>query len=192
MNFSKLQKRLRTASLTVAVIAMGCFTQAHAQTSTTNAPGNVPSAPASFFGSVEGYFLSFDTNSTTFETEKAEVWTGVDSGNDTLGALFGVSVPFGSFSVEAVMENADVAGTVLSFAAGGGYRIVHYDTELTAGLDIGYRLDHREGFVSPFIDVRKALTPNTYAGVRLYYEQEFAGNTKAHSPGVYAITGFKF
>ncbi len=168
-------------------------TAVQGQTSTTNAPGNVPSAPESFFGTVQTYFTTFNTNSTTFQTEKAEIWTGVDSGNDVLAALFGVTVPIGShFAVEGVMENADVAGTVLSMAGGAGYRAVLYDTELVAGLDVGYRLDQSEGFVEPFVDVRKALTPNTFAGVRLYYQQEFSGDTKAHAPGVFAITGFKF
>jgi len=184
----------KTLKCLLIVVLIGIFSHS-AFSQTTPAP----SAPSAFFNSVQSYFTSFDTNSTTFKNERCEVWTGVDQSPDVLSAIFGLTYNVRTnWSAEAVFENASVAGTILSAQGGGGYRFVKYDAELTLGLDIGYRFadvnatQKRTVFIEPFIDARKALTENTYAGIRLYYQQGFSGDTKAHAPGVFIITGFKF
>ena len=174
-----------------AVFAMGCFTQAGAQTTTP------PSATDtfSFLSSVQTYFTSFNTNLTMFQTERGELWTAIDQNPNNLAAILGITYDLGkSWNAEAVMRNASVAGTIVSAQVGPSYAIVHFDTKLAVGVDGGCRFDNGNvAFAEFYLDARKALTANTFAGVRLYYDQEFSGNnTAAHSPGVMIITGFKF
>jgi hypothetical protein len=147
----------------------------------------------SFFQSAQGYFTSFNTNLTTFSAHTGECWTGVDQSQDTLSAVLGLSVDVSkSFIAEAVFRNANVAGTLLTAGAGGAYRIVKFDTQILLGFDAGYRFDTDKPYVEPFVDLRKALSENTYAGLRLYYQQEIGGSADAHAPGVLVIAGFKF
>jgi len=186
----------------VAAIVLATITgQAQTVTTvTTNASGGLTTttgdastslAPASFLTSVQNYFTSFNTNSTTFQKDRVELWSGMDQGT-ALSAVLGVTVVLPkSFFAEAVFENATVAGALESGAVGGGYSYVLYDLKVSGGVDGGYRFDARTAYVEPFIDARKALTAHTFAGTRLYYQQGFSDKV-AHNPGVFLIGGVTF
>lgn len=148
-----------------------------------------------FFNSVGDYFTSFNTNLLTFQKNKFEVWTGVayqqnvDVAN-VLGVDFDVKKG-GGFYVEGTMANAGIAGTVLNLAGGGGYSIVKYDTRLSFGVNGGYDFQIKQPIVEIYGDVRKSLTENTFAGLRLSYETSFSG-ASPHAPLVLGLVGFTF
>jgi hypothetical protein len=180
-------KNLIMASLCALAVTLSA-SAVLAQTNTT--PNLLPTG--SFMSSVASYFTSFNTNQ-PFAPEHAELWTGIDQSQNNLGAAFGVQVELpDSFVAEAVVRNADVLGTVTALQGGAGWSYTYVDTKLVGGIDGGYRLDTKVGFIEPYLDVRKMLTANTFAGLRLYYEQDFSSGSTAHAPGIEAITGFKF
>lgn len=185
-----------------ALATGGLPTAATAQTNGTAAPEQT------FFNSVAQYFSAFDTNSTTFSADTFDLWAGADTvNNQNLAASLGLEIlPFRSssssssfltnLSLESVTRNATVAGTILSEQAGIGYNLTHFDTRLTGYVDAGYRFDTRQGYVTPGLRVKKALTENTYAGVGIELPVYFThGNSQSAgtpSPTLSVFTGFKF
>lgn len=156
---------------------------AHAQTNT----------PQNFFQSVQGYFTSFDTNSTTFLTDKIDISLGTATiENAQLAADFLAEFQVKNpLSLEIDIRNTTVAGTVLSYAGGLGYNITHFDTRITGYIDGGYKTDTKSAYFAPGIRVKKALTANTYAGIGIELPINLSGN-RPITPTYVISAGFKF
>lgn len=171
---------------------------AFAQTNTS------PVIPApttqSFIQSVEAYFSSFDTNSQTFSTNSPyELWTGAayQSGIN-LGAQIGVEArpiaKYPGLMIGSVSTLSSTVGTIAQEELDFGYSIRHYDVELTLGagaVDTFAGGSASPGFKgSVFAEVKKALTANTFAGMRI--EGLFGGGSKANVPMFGVFAGFTF
>ncbi len=160
-----------------------------------NPPPTPPPTPVSFFQSVGSYFTSNDTN-LDLSTGKAELWTGMayQSGVNfaaDLGIRYKLSKPGAASGValESVTRNAGIAGTIVSQNIGVAYCIYNHAIELSGGLDVGYRFDEYKPDLSVFLDARKALTVNTFAGLRLAVESDFRHQPLA--PVFSVLVGFK-
>ena len=95
--------------------------------------------------------------------------------------------------MESVTRNAGIAGIIVSEQAGVGYYIIPAsapDIELSFGVLGGYRFDASSGVCTVFGNVRKMLTVNTFAGLRI--GAEIDGSKNPISPVISAETGFKF
>lgn len=149
-----------------------------------------------FFQSTLDYFTTFNTNLTTFQTDRVNIWADaatVDA--STTRASFGACVKvYDAFDVESITRNGAVGGTVVSEQGGVGYSLVHYDTKLTIYGHAGWRFDTRQTYGCPGLRVMKALTPNTYAvvGVELPLYFRKGGGDTGVNPTFYIGTGFKF
>ena len=152
-----------------------------------------PPASATFFQSAAAFFTSFDTNSTTFSAEHAEVWASADYQSGlNFAAGFGVQYELPrNFVLESFTRNAGIAGTIVSEEVGAGWALRHYDVKLTFGADGGYNWHAGRPQLEVYADLRKALTPNTFAGIRLSYLTTF-NHQSPGAPVVGIITGFKF
>lgn len=178
--------------LITTLAATAAFT-AHAQPITNTVPASMPG----FFNSVADYFTTSNTNYDLHST--AEI---------TLGAVYQAGINFGSdfgvrykydlgantgLCLESVTRNAGVAGVIVSEQAGAGVYYIRHDLELSAGVDAGYRFDVRHPALTLYADVRKSLTENTYAGLRLGYETDFSQTESGlNAPVITIETGFKF
>jgi len=188
--------KIRSVIIGVAILAA---TVTHAQT--TN---------GTFFNSLEGYFASFNTNlDSTFATERLEVATGVDSvqnGSVPLAnslrlsyAVYQPSNGVTQVSIENVVDNSGLAGTIVSEQAGIGFGFIVHDTKLTGYLDGLYDFNPQtsvnkkgktvtDSAIGAEVGVRveKAMTLHTFSGIGLGVvlprnEQKFQ-----------AFTGFTF
>ena len=184
-------------TLLLTTLALASASASHAQpiTNTLGQTGTIPTTMPGFFNSVAQYFTSINTNydfhSTAEITLGAAYQSGINFGSDLglrykydLGTNMGVCF-------ESVTRNAGVNGIIVSEQAGVGVYYIQHDLELSAGLDAGYRFDANQPALTFYADVRKLLTENTYAGLRLGYETDFS----SASPGAPVITietGFKF
>lgn len=170
---------------------------ARAQTSPTNNNSTITGPSATFFDSVIGYFSSINTNfDSTFASSKCEITLGSAYANNvnTASTLNFEYKLGGAFVLDAGCDNAGIAGTLLSAQAGiGVYRVVH-DIELSAFVDGGYDFSINHPFVEPRVEVKKALTPNTFAGVslgsRFFIQKPTSGN--AITPTLALFVGFVF
>lgn len=181
---------IKSAIIGVALLAA---TVIHAQ---TPAPAPAPAAPPNFFGSVTGYFTSFNTNyDASVAAARMSLWTGADSLQgagvplaNSLGLSYNVYAPTNSslrLSIETVIRNSGVAGTIVSDQIGGGVGFIFHDTKFTAYADGGYDFiatkDRFYGEVG--LRLQKNLTENTFAGIGIgvqfpqnrQIEQVFAG-----------------
>ncbi len=197
-------KTTRILLACMATLAI-CF-NLHAQ-SVTVPSASVPnlmtnSAPGSFMGSVGLYFSS--SNPSLPIKGSAEVSLGMAyQAGVNIASDFGIRYKFGAsttngssgFFAESVTRNAGVAGVIVSEELGGGYYIIPASTpdiELSGGVLGGYRFDTEAGAATIYADVRKSLTPNTFAGVRLAYEWDSIHATAQATPVLTAETGFTF
>ena len=185
-------RRALLASLLLCVLAL--TPSAFSQTS------NNPPAPAQgFFTSVEGYFTSFYTNldSTFGATARGSIWTSVDSiqgAQVPLANSLGVSYDaYKSLSVESVIRNSGVAGTIVSAQGGLGLNVIVHDTKLTLYADGGYGLNgsspdgpSSRPYAEFGVRAQKALTAHTFAGLGI--GAQLPGNRQVFS----ALVGFTF
>jgi hypothetical protein len=160
----------------------------------TNAPAPAPT-PQSFLTSAESYVTGFNTNLDTFSTNcPLELWTGgaYQSGLN-LGAQVGLEAkPFSQWpglTLGSVSTMAGIGGTFASQEADAGYSIVHYDVEFSAGLGGVYDFQTSGARGAVYAEIKKALTQNTFAGLRL--EGLFGGSTSSQ-PVVSIFAGFTF
>ena len=149
--------------------------------------------PQSFYQTAFSYFTTFNTNLTTFQNDRADLWTGpvYKSGLNFADDL-GLDILFkkgGGFYAEGVMRNAGVAGTIVSMRGGIGYAITKYDTRLSGGINGGYDLDANKGTAEVYADLKKSLTENTFAGLRIGYETYFE-RSKSRDLSIMASIGF--
>lgn len=187
-----IARRWLIAALLTLVLLIG-LVAVHAQ-DTNNVP---PATPQSFFGTVQQYFTSANTNF-DLSQGKAELWTsmayqsGLNFAAD-LGLRYRLSKPGAAsgFAVESVTRNASIAGTIVSQQVGVSYCLYNHDIEISGGIDGGYDFQKSSGLFTVFLDARKALTENTFAGLRLGYETDLK-NAKAEPPVLSVIVGFKF
>lgn len=173
-------------------LCMICW-RAGAQT-TTNSPQQ------NFFQTTMSYFSSFNTNLTTFRSDFVNVELGTASINNenmteelalTVSPFkFGVDTNTGyaSFDLNYIGRNATIAGTLVQQEGGIGLSKSYYDVKGSVYVDGGYDFTKKQWYPAIGFRVRKALTPNTYAGVGL--EEAFrSGNT---APTLSIFAGFKF
>lgn len=160
----------------------------------------IAATPQGFISSVESYFTSFDTNSQTFSTNAPwQMWTGVAYQNGiNLGAQVGIEgTPISkwpAFTLGSVSTLAATVGTIAQEEFDFGYTIRHYDVQLTLGAGA---VDTFHGGTGPsgikgsiYAEVKKALSANTFAGVRV--EGLFGGGSQANVPMFGIFAGFTF
>ena len=177
-----------------AIGALLCCSAVRAQV--PNLLTNAPSG--SFFGSVGNYLTGSNPNLPI--RGKAEITLGMAyQAGVNIASDFGIKYKFtgtnSGFYAESVTRNAGVAGVIVSEEAGGGYYIIPAttpDIELSGGLLGGYRFDTGSPAIAAYLDVRKSLTVNTYAGVRIGYEWDSTKQTAQAAPVISAETGFTF
>ena len=175
------------------------FAAAAQSITVTNASGGTTTInnPQSFFGSVGGYFTSSNTNLPFKGTAEIALGMAYQSGVNIASDFdarykFALTTNSGVL-LESVTRNAGVDGVIVSEQAGIGYYYIPVSTpdlELSAGLLGGYRFDISQGAFTAYLDARKSLTENTFAGVRIAYEYD--GSASPGSPVLTAYTGFTF
>ena len=175
------------------------FAAAAQSITVTNASGGTTTInnPQSFFGSVGGYFTSSNTNLPFKGTAEIALGMAYQSGVNIASDFdarykFALTTNSGVL-LESVTRNAGVDGVIVSEQAGIGYYYIPVSTpdlELSAGLLGGYRFDVSQGAFTAYLDARKSLTENTFAGVRIAYEYD--GSASPGSPVLTAYTGFTF
>jgi hypothetical protein len=175
------------------------FAAAAQSITVTNASGGTTTInnPQSFFGSVGGYFTSSNTNLPFKGTAEIALGmayqSGVNIASDFDARYKFALTPNSGVLLESVTRNAGMDGVIVSEQAGIGYYYIPVSTpdlELSAGLLGGYRFDVSQGAFTAYLDVRKSLTENTFAGVRIAYEYD--GSASPGSPVLTAYTGFTF
>lgn len=157
--------------------------------------GNAQTNPQqTFFKSFVEYFTQFDTNSTTFKTDRVDVYTGVVQDSAVTADSLIVDLNFskgGGFYGEGEVRNATIAGVIVEANVGGGYSIVHYDAKFSLGVNGGYDFRQGDPVIIFYADIKKALTENTFAGLRLGYESNFR-EAVPKAPTLWITGGFKF
>lgn len=159
-----------------------------------SAKGQTNGEPSSFFGSVQLYLTSFNTNlDSTFGATnyRGSVLVGADYVQGVnISSSLGLSYDIGksSWSAESMTRNAGIAGTILSQQAGIGYNIVVHDTKLTGFLEGGYDFQQDKPYAAVGARILKALTTHTFAGTGL----EVHINNHLSTPVVTLFTGFTF
>lgn len=144
----------------------------------TNTPPVVPpSTPQGFLSSALLYFSSINTNY-TFSPFK--IWTGGDYQNqinfaDSINFSYDVLQPASytqgvAFGAEAGMRNAGIAGTIVSYAAGGNVSYNYYDTRIEGYVDGGYNDPFHKGFAELGARILKKPTANTFLGLGLGFQ----------------------
>lgn len=160
---------------------------ASAQTNTVPAP-----TPGGFLTSVGQYFTSFNPELTnTFPSARAEIWAGVDyqSGVDIAASLGIEWRAYKKLSLVSVTRNAGIAGTIVSQQLDVGLNFDLQDVQLTVGLGGGYEFLEETPFGCAFAEVKKALTPNTFAGARIETDIK---SRRPDAPVVSVFWGFRF
>lgn len=211
----RVNRRLRRNQLKIVALFL-CVIGLHAQADPIVAPDVPPASmttpaspaqpapiaamPQGFIASVESYFSSFDTNSQTFSTNAPyQLWTGAAfQGGINLGAQVGIEgnpiSKWPALSLGSVSTLAATVGTIAQEEFDIGYSIRHYDVRLTLGMGVVDTFHGGDGAAgikgSIFASVEKALSANTFAGVRV--EGLFAGGSKANVPMFGIFGGFTF
>jgi hypothetical protein len=191
----KLNQIIRLLIITAALP----FAAAAQSITLTNASGGTTTInnPQSFFASVGGYFTSSNTNLPFKGTAEIALGMAYQSGVNIASDFdarykFAITTNSGVL-LESVTRNTGVDGVIVSEQAGIGYYYIPVSTpdlELSAGLLGGYRFDVSQGAFTAYLDARKSLTENTFAGVRIAYEYD--GSASPGSPVLTAYTGFTF
>ena len=189
---------LKVLPLLIITVTAGSIRPIHAQSlTTTNTPPPGNNNPQTFFGTVGNYLTTSNPNLPI--RGQAEValglayQSGVNIASD-FSARYKLSVTTNSGAIfESVTRNAGINGVIVSEQAGLGYfyrPAANPDIELSAGLLGGYRFDTRSAAFTAYLDARKSLTPNTFAGLRMGFEHDGSGSPNA--PVLTAYTGFTF
>jgi hypothetical protein len=166
---------------------------------TAAAFGQTSSNPAtSFLGSVGDYFTSFNTNQPIRHADGIQAWTGADYQNGlNFAQEIGVSKAWGNvsnafaFTTEGVVRDAGIGGILVDGNFGPGIAYYHFDTQVSAGVDGGYNFSESKPDVEIYGDVRKSLSANTWAGMRLAYVKVI-GDKGPDYPVVALTAGFGF
>lgn len=160
---------------------------------------NVP-PQQTFLQTTATYFTSFNTNLLTFRTnDTIDVMTGPEYNqglnvDDLLAGRWNAWHPSPSLNIgpSVTFRNAGIAGTLVSVGAGPFLSIVHWDAKLTLGIEPGYSWMTHHAYIEPHADVEKALTDNTYGGLRIGLPIDLRGHVNTPGAPLLAITlGFK-
>jgi hypothetical protein len=196
-----MKNKLTFLTLLILTVVFSPISPLQAQslaTTNTNTPPPVDN-PQTFFGTVGNYLTTSNPNLPI--RGRAEIalgmayQSGVNIASD-FSARYKLSVTTNSDSgvlLESVTRNAGINGVIVSEQAGLGYYYLPSttpDIELSAGLLGGYRFDTRSAAFTAYLDARKSLTPNTFAGLRIAFEHDGSGSPNA--PVLTAYTGFTF
>jgi hypothetical protein len=192
-NTNKITNTFSALLLLMVAIALGSPSGRAQSLSTTNAATN----PQTFFGSVGNYLTSSNPNLPIRGQAEIALGMAYQSGVN-IASDFSARYKFplatnSGVLFESVTRNAGINGVIVSEQVGAGYYYLPAatpDTELSAVLLGGYRLDNRSAAFTACLDVRKSLTANTFAGVRLGFEHDGSGSPDA--PVLTAYTGFTF
>jgi len=137
----------------------------------TNTPP-VPLDTGSFFSTATAYFTSFNTNyNWKVRGEAAAGIASLQNGPANLAneLRFGYNLGKSSnFSLEAVMRDSGIAGTILSGQFGAGVNFAVYDAKLTLYAHSGYHFHESDRWFGELgARVSKKMTRYTFAGVGL-------------------------
>jgi hypothetical protein len=191
-----MKKLITIAAIIASVLAGEAQTNAPLPSvSATNIP-----TQESFVSTVEGYFTSFNPANTNAVDQKYKMWTGVEwQSGIRLGADLGIEArPFSGkasgLTLGEVSTFADTVGVLAQEEIDLGWSINYIDTEITAGgcgvdtFDDGYGTG-KGGNGGVFIEFKKALSQNTFSGLRA--TELFAGHM-GNKPLVVIFAGFSF
>lgn len=190
-------------TLGLAALLVGITAQA--QNINTNAPAGVGNGVAgTFVNSAYYYFTSFNTNF-NFDGVKLEMSSGYKqvNGANAANELY-AQYDFGASSQFDVMANFQFSGlgsAVNAAEAGFGYALIsHYDTkiqlDLLGGWDStkGYTVNgvnQGAGVIEPRIELKKKLTPNTFASTAISLPEYTIGKFNTQ-PSFYVGLGFTY
>jgi hypothetical protein len=187
----KFKSMLMSGLLVVSCLPLLAQSNAPAPPSNlTNAAPPSLLSQQSFAQTAYSYFTAFNTNLAPFSANAPyEVWTGAayQSGVNLGVQLAAEANPFKGATgimLGEVSTFAPQVGTIADEEFDVGWSVVHYDTRLTfggAGLYcFGSDSEANKGLKGgAFAEVQKALTANTFAGLR--GEGVFGGGSKGNS-----------
>jgi len=143
-----------------------------------------------FVQSVQAYFTSFNTNY-TFIGEKLDLETGYKQVTGVNAASFATLNYHvnDNFELGGTMQYSGVGSPINALEVGGGYGYNYYDTRVTVDLYGGYDWYQHTGVLEPKLEVKKKLTPNTFAslGMSLPY---YIGQPFNNNPTFWTGVGF--
>jgi hypothetical protein len=159
-------KQMKPNKWTIGIIAAGIVIVASAVKAQET---NSETPPPNFFQTAGGYLTSNNTNFTwvgnKFEMEAgADYQNGLQEANDlTLG--YNIN---DSWQIRASMLNAGIAGVVEGLEGGVGFSVINsYAIKAEAYGDLGYSREWNSGYGRLGLELKKKLTPNTYAFIGL-------------------------
>lgn len=161
----------------------------------TNPP---PATEQTFLTQLGTWLTAFDTNSTTFASNRLELSIGLATiNNQNTAETFRVGLNLSqAVSLNAEMRNTTALGTVYSFQGGPAYSLIHYDTKVSFGVDGGDSFTDHRWFIAPYLGVKKAISPFAFMGMRLEFPvfigHPSAGVASTTAPNVVVETGFVY
>lgn len=174
-----------------------------AQVVTTNASGGLTTTtgtnaldsainPANFFGTVQSYLTSVDTNF-DWSSNRLEIAAGADylDGLEWANYISG-QYDLGRWDLESKIRNVGVAGSIESVEGGGGYTFIQdYSLKLQGSLLVGYDFDRSAALIEPQAVIKKKVTRNTYLelgiGVPLWLQKPLNDR-----PNIFIGAGFTY
>ena len=177
---NKLKMRAVAAACLMAVLpvlAQSPQQQALANNGTVAGISNAIPAADTFLTTVQKYFTSFDTNSTTFKkANEIDVMVSADTKDGVTSAGLGLNYSLWSFvGVEGIVRNAGIGGVVVSAQGGVSVSRVIYDVKASFYVDGGYSFQLSTPYVESGVRVFKALSSNTAAGIGTYLQADAKG-----------------
>jgi hypothetical protein len=180
----------KSIGLVIAAAALLLVATAKSQELSTN-------EPSTFIATVGNYFSSSNPNLPIAGHAEIALGMAYQSGVNIASdfdARYKIAISTNSGVIlESVTRNAGIDGIIVSEQAGVGFYYIPEgtpDIELSAGLLGGYRFDNSTAAFTAYVDIRKSLTQNTFAGLRLAYEYD--GQDAPNAPVLTAYTGFHF
>ena len=177
---NKLKMRAVAAACLMAVLpvlAQSPQQQALANNGTVAGISNAIPAADTFLTTVQKYFTSFDTNSTTFKkANEIDVMVSADTKDGVTSAGLGLNYSLWSFvGVEGIVRNAGIGGVVVSAQGGVSVSRVIYDVKASFYVDGGYSFQLSTPYVESGVRVFKALSSNTATGIGTYLQADAKG-----------------
>jgi hypothetical protein len=149
-------------------------------------------APANFFGTVQSYLTSVDTNF-DWTSNRLEIAAGADylDGLQWADYVSG-QYDFGRWDLESKIRNIGIAGAVESVEGGGGYTLIQdYSLKLQGSLLVGYDFNRSAALIEPQAVIKKKSTRNTYlelgVGMPLWLQKSFNDR-----PNLFIGAGFTY
>ena len=127
-----------------------------------------------------------------FDNVRIDLETGYKQATGTGSASF---AKLGYYVTPKIQLNASIGyfgigSPINSFEGGIGYAVYqNYDLRITVELDGGYDQNQRAGEIEPGIELKKKMSPNTYASLGLYLPY-FVGKDFNTSPTFTTGVGF--